>query len=105
MENGGRYNYAMRRNQQGMSLKNVDFGTEGATTFEALLCGGKEEGIIEICLDAVDAEAAGTLAIPVGDGESFAKQTCKLAKTITGVHDVYFVFIGSGYAWDNWQFS
>lgn len=88
-----------------IALKNVDFGTEGATEFAALLCGGEEKGMIEICLDAVDGEVAGTLTVPAGDGETYVKQTCKLTKTVTGVHDVYFVFTGSGYVWDNWKFT
>jgi len=88
-----------------LALKNVDFGAEGATAFEALVSGGSEAGAIEICLDAVDGEVVGTLTVPAGEAENFTKQTCKLTKTVTGIHDVYFVFTGSGYAWDKWQFN
>ena len=88
-----------------IGLKGVDFGEAGATEFVASVCGSKEaEGIIQIRIDRLMGEVVGYLMVPVGDGTTYSEQVCKLLETVTGVHDLYFTFYGSGYAWDTWQF-
>ena len=88
-----------------IGLKKVDFGETGATELVASVCGnGETEGVIRIGLDFLNGNIIGYLTVPAGDGETYTEQVCKLLETVTGVHDVYFTFYGSGYTWDTWQF-
>ncbi len=87
-----------------IGLKGVDFGTEGAKEFVASVCGGSEEGVIQIRIDRLMGDVVGYLTVPAGDGSTCSEQVCTLLETVTGVHDLYFTFYGSGYRWDTWQF-
>ncbi|MGN0507187.1 MAG: glycoside hydrolase family 43 protein [Lachnospiraceae bacterium] len=90
-----------------IGLKGVDFGNNGATQFAASVLRSKEtEGVIEIRIDGLSGDVIGSLAIPKADGKErvFEEQVCSLQTIVTGVHDVYFIFCGSGYNWDTWQF-
>ena len=89
-----------------IGLKGVDFGDKGATEFVASLCAGTEvNGVIQIRIDRLMGGIVGYLEVSGdGDGKTYIEQSCKLLETITGVHDLYFTFYGSGYTWDTWQF-
>lgn len=87
-----------------IGLKGVDFGDKGATELAASVCGGEEEGIIQIRIDRLMGDIVGYLTVPKGDGVTYTEQVAKLLETVTGVHDLYFTFYGSGYTWDTWQF-
>lgn len=88
-----------------IGLKGVDFGDKGATEFIASVCGSTEaEGVIQIRIDRLMGDVVGYLTIPVGDGVTYSEQVCNLLETVTGVHDLYFTFYGSGYTWDTWKF-
>ena len=87
-----------------IGLKGVDFGDKGASEIVASVCGGAEEGVVQIRIDRLMGDIVGYLTIPAGDGTTYTEQVGKLLETVTGVHDLYFTFYGSGYTWDTWQF-
>ncbi len=87
-----------------IGLKGVDFGDKGATEILASVCGGAEEGVVQIRIDRLMGDIVGYLTIPAGDGVTYTEQVGKLLETVTGVHDLYFTFYGSGYSLDTWQF-
>ena len=87
-----------------IGLKGVDFGDKGATELVASVCGGAEEGVIQIRVDRLMGDIVGYLTIPKGDGATYTEQVGKLLETVTGVHDLYFTFYGSGYSLDTWKF-
>lgn len=87
-----------------IGLKGVDFGDKGASELVASVCGGTEEGVIQIRIDRLMGDIVGYLTIPAGDGATYTEQVGKLLETVTGVHDLYFTFYGSGYSLDTWKF-
>ena len=87
-----------------IGLKGVDFGDKGATEMVASVCGGAEEGVIQIRIDRLMGDIVGYLTIPAGDGVTYTEQVGKLLETVTGVHDLYFTFYGNGYSLDTWKF-
>ena len=87
-----------------IGLKGVDFGDKGATEILASVCGGAEEGVVQIRIDRLMGDIVGYLTIPAGDGVNYTEQVGKLLETVTGVHDLYFTFYGSGYSLDTWKF-
>lgn len=78
-------------------VKGVDFGSEGSAQFVAKV---KGKGIIDIRLDDVSSETVGSVEF---DNAEYANVINSI-DNITGVHDVYFVFGGSGWQFDAWQF-
>ena len=89
-----------------IGLKGVDFGDAGATEFVASVCAGTEvNGVIQIRIDRLMGDIVGYLEVSKdGDGKTYIEQSSKLLETITGVHDLYFTFYGSGYSLDTWKF-
>ena len=89
-----------------IGVKGVDFGDKGAKEFVASICAGTEvNGVIQIRIDRLMGDIVGYLEVlGDGDGKTYIEQSCELLETITGVHDLYFTFYGSGYTWDTWQF-
>jgi len=89
-----------------IGLKGVDFGDKGATEFVASICAGTEvNGVIQIRIDRLMGDIVGYMEISKdGDGHTYIEQSAKLLQTVTGVHDLYFTFYGSGYRLDTWQF-
>lgn len=89
-----------------IGLKGVDFGDKGATEFVASVCAGTEvTGVIQIRIDRLMGDIVGYLEVSKdGDGKTYIEQSSKLLETVTGVHDLYFTFYGSGYSLDTWKF-
>ena len=89
-----------------IGLKGVDFGDKGATEFVASVCAGTEvTGVIQIRIDRLMGDIVGYLEVSKdGDGKTYIEQSGKLLETVTGVHDLYFTFYGSGYSLDTWKF-
>ena len=81
-----------------IGLTKVDFAG-GANAFSARVRGS---GIIEIRLDDINSDPVGEVQFKT-DGE-WKVITTDLAKTISGVHDMYFVF-GNSFVFDQWQFA
>lgn len=89
-----------------LALYGVDFGENGATAFTAAVKAEKEaEGALQLRLDGLDGEVIGYLDIGAdGDGENYREITSALSKTVTGVHNLIFVFYGENYSMDYWKF-
>ncbi|QHW33871.1 carbohydrate-binding protein [Paenibacillus rhizovicinus] len=82
-----------------VAMKNVDFGSTGATGFIARVSSATGGGNIEVHLDSLSGPKAGTLNVQgTGSWNTFTDAGTVLRDdqgqptTITGVHDVYLVF-------------
>lgn len=92
------------------SVKKVDFGTNGASSFSARVGTTHNGGVtMEIRLDKPDGPLAGTLKIPMtGGSDRWAVTDIKLDNKIMGIHDLFFVFKGKAPVnimhFDYWRF-
>jgi len=90
-----------------IALYGVDFGNgasgaDGAQNFSCHITPAeKGRGIIQIKLDGLDGKPVGYVDVAPGKSEI----TVKLLQTVTGVHDLVFVFYGQGYEFEEWQFK
>jgi hypothetical protein len=62
---------------------------------------GRAGGVIQIKLDGLDGKPIGYVNVEPGKPDI----TVKLSQTVTGVHDLVFVFYGQGYEFEEWQFN
>lgn len=94
-------------NKDYIKVRDVDFG-KGAKQFQAVISSLKNNGKIEIRIDSLEGKLLTSCSVKnTGGLENWATVTSKVAKT-TGVHDVYFVFKGTGghlFNFDWWKFS
>ena len=85
-------------------LKGVDF-RNGKRSFSANVRCGAAPAAIEVHLDSVDGPLAGTLQLKDTAGR-FKTQSCSI-RTLSGVHDLFFVFKGGEagdlFEWDWWS--
>lgn len=89
-----------------IALYGVDFGDKGANTFTVNAKAPTDNfGIIEIRLDKPNGEAVGHLKIDADNSGEFKDITANLYSTITGEHDLIFVFYGENYELDYWYFK
>lgn len=88
-------------------VSGVDFGPDGATLFGGTFSVEKgTKGSVTVRLDSLaDGRDVVTLPVSDGDGASRLGVGISLSEKITGVHDVYFLFSGSGYEWIDWKFD
>ena len=88
-------------------IKGVDFGSKGMKNFAAELLSDTETGRIELFVDSplkLDNKIAMIDITEKTDGNYKFKNTV-ITKSVTGVHDIYFVFRGSNYKVASWLFS
>lgn len=95
-------------NEDYIKVRNVDFGSEGPSQFEAIVASRYHEGQIEIRLGKKDGELIGTLNAPyTGEWDSW-KTVFTDVKKVNGLHDIYFVFKGGSphrlFLFDSWKF-
>jgi arabinoxylan arabinofuranohydrolase len=92
-----------------IALYGVDFGRRGADEAggaQKFTCritppkSGGADGAIQIKLDGLDGNPIGYVNVGPGNSEI----TVKLLQTVTGVHDLVFVFYGQGWEFEQWQF-
>ncbi|MDR2575217.1 MAG: family 43 glycosylhydrolase [Treponema sp.] len=83
-----------------IALRGVDFGNAGAKKFSCHVMPPVDKGVIQIKLDGLKGKAIGYIIIEAGESEI----TVELLTTVTGVHDVVFIFHGKGYDFEEWQF-
>lgn len=89
-----------------IGLTQVDFEEKGATDFIASIKPATDEkAAIQIRIDSLQGEVIGYLPIEAGESEECVEITTKLLSKVTGVHDLYFIFYGSGYEFDYWYFK
>jgi hypothetical protein len=79
-------------------IRKVNF-SEGASNFVASV---KGTGIIEIRLDSLEADPAGYVEFSNGDWENLR---VSLAYSVSGVHDLYFVFSSENASMYTWSFD
>jgi arabinoxylan arabinofuranohydrolase len=82
-----------------IALRGVDFGA-GASKFNCRVTPPADDGVIQIKLDGLNGRAIGYVKVGAGQSEI----TADLLRTVTGVHDVVFVFYGQGYDFEQWKF-
>ncbi len=88
-----------------IALYGVDFGDAGATggaqKFNCRVTPPKSgKSVIQIKLDGLGGKPIGYVNVEHGKSEI----TVNLSETVTGVHDLVFVFYGQGYDFEQWQF-
>ena len=91
-------------------VRDVDFGTNGATKFTARLGTTHNDPVrLEVRLGGVDGELVGTIKVPrTGGSDRWDLRTIDISK-VTGVHDLCFVVKGRPSTnlmyFDYWMFS
>lgn len=96
-------------NDDYIKVRDVDFGNLGVSKFEANVSSRFFGGKIEIHLDNNSGELIGTLNVPyIGDWNEW-KLLSTDVKTVTGTHNLYFVFKGKApqvlFNFDYWKFN
>ncbi|WP_324675030.1 glycoside hydrolase family 43 protein [Hymenobacter sp. GOD-10R] len=90
-----------------IKVKGVDF-EQGAKEFMAAVASTSVKPVIELHLDSPTGTLLGSLnGKPTGGLGNWVVQSCKVSRQ-KGVHDVYFVFKGTGsnlFRFDWWQFN
>lgn len=89
-----------------MKVQGVDFGDTTPTKLNAMIRTTEEKGekcAIQVRIDKIYGDVIGY--IYVEDSEDFANCQMVLEKEVTGVHDLFFVFSGSGYEMESWSFE
>jgi hypothetical protein len=73
----------------------------GATALQARVANGNNDSnsyIFQVHLDSPTGRVVGTCTVPTtGDWQSWTTTTCNLAPGLSGVHDVYVVFVPNGF--------
>lgn len=89
-----------------IAVYGADFGETGAKSFTACIkAPASGEGAIQIRLDKPTGEPVGYLKIDADSSGQFKEITADLLTTITGEHNLVFVFYGEGYEFDYWYFK
>lgn len=90
------------------AVSNVDFGKLGPAKFTANVASEKG-GTVEIHLDSVDGEVIGKLEVGATGGADVWKEVSCNTNKVTGVHNVFFTFMGNGaenlFDMDYWKFE
>jgi O-glycosyl hydrolase/fibronectin type 3 domain-containing protein len=89
-------------------IRGVDFGT-GAGSFLARTAGNQSGGNIELRLDSLNGALIGTCPVPnTGGMQTWVTTSCNVS-SISGVHDLYLKFTGTGtgdlFNLNWWQFQ
>ncbi|MDQ1803126.1 glycoside hydrolase family 43 protein [Chryseobacterium sp. CKR4-1] len=93
-------------------VRSVDF-EKGTSGFSASVAAGIDGGILKVHLDDVKGLKIAEIEIPrTGGWEEFKTLTSKISESVSGVHDVYFVFQGKNitagrklFNFDYWSFQ
>jgi len=94
-DTGGGSDIGFIENGDWIRINDLDFGA-GAASFNARAASAGSGGKIEIRLDSLAGTLAGTCNIPVTGGwQTWLTESCIVAG-ITGIHDIYLKFTGSG---------
>jgi arabinoxylan arabinofuranohydrolase len=89
-----------------IAIKGVEFNEKGANIFKASIQSfAGQKGGIQIRLDHLDGEIIGYLEIEEDCSNKYREIETKLNTTVTGNHNVIFVFFGEGYSFDSWYFQ
>jgi hypothetical protein len=75
-------------------FNDVDFGSQGATSFSVKVRGLAEGASIDIVLDSVSGDSIGTCKIPISSNSTWDDVSCSVTTTM-GSHDVILRFYGA----------
>lgn len=95
-----------------IKVRAVDFGEKGAKSFSAQLATGLDGGILEVRVDSVAGKLLASIEVPrTGGWNVWELISTQIKDSITGKHDLYFVFNGRNitagrelFNFDNWIF-
>ena len=91
-----------------IAVSQADFGENGAKSFKANVA-ATVGGAIEVRLGSTDGELIGTLEVSPTGGEQEWEVMETDVTSVSGVHDVYFIFTGQGeehlFNFDYWTFT
>ena len=93
-----------------IKVREVDFGTITPLKFTACVASALQGGTIEVHVDKMDGDLVAILEVPhTGGWEKWQTLSTPLIKSITGKHDLYFVFKGNKggklFTFDWWKFE
>ena len=87
-----------------IKVKNVDFGT-AATSFTARVAASASGGSIQIRTGSQTGTLVGTCTVPAtGGAQVWTNTTCTISGA-SGTKDLFFVFSGGSFNFNNWQFT
>lgn len=88
-----------------LSLSQVDFGEKGPESLTLRYASAGKGGAIRLSIDGLDGDLITYVEIQDTKGlENFVEVTVPVEE-LTGVHDIYFTFVGSEYQIDYWKFN
>ena len=89
-----------------ISVSQVDFGEKGPESLTLSYAASQNNGgAVRISLDSLDGDAIAYVEITDTKGlDNFVEVTVPVSQ-VTGIHDIYFTFVGSGYQLDYWKFN
>jgi arabinoxylan arabinofuranohydrolase len=106
-DGGGGQNVTSISNGDYIKVKGVNFGTSGATTFDARVA-STSSGNIELRLGSLTGTLIGTCAVSnTGGAQTYATKTCTVSGA-TGTQDLYLKFTGGSgdlFKFNWWKFS
>lgn len=96
-----------------IKVREVDFGSTSPASFTASMAAGVDGGILEVRVDSIKGDLIASIDLTrTGGWEEFKPFTKPLSKSVTGKHDLYFVFnshnITAGrelFNFDHWVFN
>ncbi|MCB0589485.1 MAG: carbohydrate-binding protein [Phaeodactylibacter sp.] len=93
---GGQY-LGWINNGDWVRYDNIDFGSNGMSSFSARVSSGEKGGVIRIRLNAPDGEVAGSCTVPsTGGWQNWTTINCALYKRISGTNNLFLTFEGEG---------
>ncbi|KFE99065.1 glycoside hydrolase family 43 protein [Chryseobacterium luteum] len=100
-----------KKNGAYTSVKNVDFGKDGAQSFSARVGTTHNSGVtMDVRLDSLEGPIVGTIKVPMTGGDDrYETVKINVSNKITGIHNLYFLFNGKAEKdimfFDYWTFS
>jgi arabinoxylan arabinofuranohydrolase len=89
-----------------IAIYGADFGEKGANRFTVMVKPPKEAfGAIQIRLDKPTGDVIGYLKVDADNTGEYREITIELLTSVTGEHNLVFVFYGEGYDLDYWYFE
>lgn len=96
-----------------IKVRSVDFGINPPVSFSAALAAGLDGGILEVRADSIAGARITAIEVPrTGGWHSWKNITSPVTTSVTGIHDLYFVFKGQNitagrvlFNFDYWTFT
>lgn len=88
-------------------ISGVDFGDKGAAKVAAAFASTTDQGAIEVFVDdpTVGTNKIASIGLKQTGADQYETVEAEITAAVTGKHDVYFVFRGTGYQVANWEFT